>query len=159
LREVLSKPIADDQAKKESLHRAYDDAAGVDRKALQQRLNNTNDQLDKLTNTPAVIKRAARLNQSKTALEQQIAEADAKAKAAGVNIAEADAANVKLRALQQVEEKVFHNQSVIEGDIASGQPETVNIDNAIRELQKLKDNEKYGGRGWSRHSEREAHCG
>ncbi|GEM_PF-5000290 len=145
LREVLSKPIADAQAEKEALYKAYDEAAGVDRKALQQRLNNTHDQLDKLTNTPADIRRAARLNQSKAALEQQIAEADAKAKAAGINIGDADAANVKLRALQEVESKIFHNQDVIQGNTAQGAEESVNIDSAIKAVQKIQDNEKFGG--------------
>jgi len=101
--------------------------------------------MSKLTGTPADMKRMARLKDAETSLKQTIADADSKAKDAGVDIADADAANTKLRALQQVEEKVFHNQSVIQGDISSGQPETVNVDNAIRELQKLKDNEKYGG--------------
>ena len=44
-----------------------------------------------------------------------------------------------------MEKEVYHNQDVVKGDVAPGQDETVDIDNAIKAFQKLKDNEKFGG--------------
>ena len=116
----------------------------MDRKAFLDRLNSTRDQMSKLTNTPADLRRLARLKDAEASAKQLISDADAKAIAAGVNIADADAANVKLRALQEVEKNIFHNQDVIEGNVAQGATESVNVDNAIKAIQKMADNEKFG---------------
>jgi len=61
---------------------------------------------------------------------------DAKAKAAGVNIDDADAASVKLRALQKVAKKSFQNQDVIETARKS-------VKAAIKVIPKMADNEKF----------------
>lgn len=148
IRESLTKPIAEARTSKEALYKAYDDAAGVDRKALQERLDNTQDQMSKLTGTAVDMRRLSRLQEAETALKTEIAGADSKAEASGVKISDADAANVKLRALEDVEKNVFKNQDVVKGNTAQGEPEHVDVDNAIKAIQKMKDNEKFGGPRW-----------
>ena len=148
LREVLSKPIADADAEKRALYKAYDDAAGVDRKALEDRLSNTQEAMSRLTGTPGDAKRLARLQAAEASLKETIATADEKAAAQGVHIADADAANVRLRAMQDAEKNVFKNQAVVTGNTAQGGAEEVNVDEAIKAIQKMKDNEKFGGPRW-----------
>jgi hypothetical protein len=145
LREVLSDPIAQAKTARDSIYDAYDKASGVNRQELEQRLSNTQDQISKLTGTPADMKKLARLQDAEAGLKRTLKWSDQRASIAGVDIDEANSANIRFRALQDLEKNVFKNQNVVEGNTAQGGAESINVDNAIKELQKMKDNEKFGG--------------
>ncbi len=48
------------------------------------------------------------------------------------------------QALKELQVKVFKNPSIVQGNDVMGTPETVNVDSAVKTLQKMQDNTKYG---------------
>jgi hypothetical protein len=147
LREGLTQPINAGESAAQSLYKQIDDASGTDFKALNQKLKNTNKQIRLLTDTPEDQAMEAKLEQSRTGLQDKIDSAKREAIAKGVDpktLKQADAAFKQTEALRDVEEKVFKNVNVVKGNAAMGTEETVNIDAAVKELQKLQDNEAFG---------------
>lgn len=140
LQETLAKPIADNQAKADSLYDEMD-KTGVDVKNLTQKLRNTERKLTQLTDTPEDQTLESKLLNSREGLIQKI-------KDSGVSddqIAEADTQFQKTKALSDIQSRIFKNPSVVEGDVAHGTPETVNVDSTIKALKKL-ETSKYGNR-------------
>jgi hypothetical protein len=140
LQETLTKPIAENQAKADSLYDEMD-KTGVDVKNLTQKLRNTERKLTQLTDTPEDQALETKLINSREGLIQKI-------KDSGVSedqINEADTQFQKTKALSDIRSRIFKNPSVVEGDVAHGTPETVNVDSTIKALKKLQ-NTKYGDR-------------
>jgi hypothetical protein len=57
----------------------------------------------------------------------------------------ADGLYKREQALRDVQAKVFKNPNIVSGNTAAGTPETVNVDSAVKALQKLQDSTRYGG--------------
>ena len=140
LRESLTKPIAESEAKADALYKQIDES-GVDVKAMNRKLQNTNRQLKTLTDTPEDQAMEAKLEQSRTGLMDKIKESGVDPKL----IKQADAQFRQSRALADVEAKIFKNPEIVEGNSKFGTEETVNVDKAIKALEKL-ESSKYGAR-------------
>lgn len=143
LRESLTEPIKSAESNASSLYKQIDDASGADFKALGKKLQATNRALRNSVDDAE----EARLTERRDNIEETVADAKAKAREAGVDpkvLDQADAEFKKMSALTDVEKKIFKNVKVVKGNAAKGSAETVDIDKAVEELQKLQDNEKYG---------------
>jgi hypothetical protein len=148
LRTVAEEPIQTLDSSAKSLYRQIDNAAGTDFKALNEKLDNTEYQIRQLTETEEDVQKEAALEKSRTAIMDKIEAAKQDALKAGVDpkvLEQADAKFKQARALSDVETKVFKNPSIVQGNSAFGTSETVNVDSAIKQLQKLQDATKYGG--------------
>jgi len=148
LRTVVEQPIDALDSSAKSLYRQIDQAAGTDFKALNEKLANTEYQIRQLTETEEDVAKEAALEKSRTAILDKIDAAKQEALKAGVDpkvLDQADAHFKQARALSDLETKVFKNPSIVGGNTAFGSKETVDVDKAIRQLQKLQDVSKYGG--------------
>ncbi len=148
LRTIVEEPIHSLDASAKSLYRQIDSVSGTDFKALNEKLDNTEYQIRQLTETEEDVQKEAALEKSRTAIMEKIEAAKEQAKAAGVDPAildRADAQFRRARALSDVEAKVFKNPNIVKGNQVMGTAETVDVDSAVKALQKLQDSTKYGG--------------
>lgn len=147
VRELLTNPINRAKAIAKSGYDQIEQATGVDLKVIQQKLDNTIDEINKLTGTEADLAKEAQLEKARTELMDEVDEAKKAATAKGIPadaIDKADEAWKQHKALSEVNEAVFDNEGVIKGNAAHGTAETINVDNAIRNLEKLNNKVKYG---------------
>ena len=138
LRESLTAPIEVAEQNADALYKPIDDAAGTDFKGLSKKLKDTNFKIRMSTNPTD----EAAWEAKRTEIEDTITDAKQRAAEAGVpddQLAKADAQFKKMSALTDIEKKVFKNVNVV--DSTTGE---VNINSAVKELQKLQDNTKYG---------------
>lgn len=148
IREGLTNPIDISEATYKHLYGKIDQAAGTDIKALREKLSNTEYNIRQLTDTEADQAAEAKLESARTGLIDKINEANKAAIANGVDagtLQKADQTYQQTQALKDVESKVFKNPNVVVGNSKYGTNETVNIDSAVKALQRLEDNAKYGG--------------
>jgi hypothetical protein len=148
LRTVLEDPIESLETQAKSQYRQIDQAAGTDFKALNDKLSNTEYQIRQLTETEEDVAKEAQLEKSRTAILDKIEAAKQEAIAQGVDpkiLEDADANFKQANALRDVEAKVFKNTGVVKGNVVHGTPETINVDAAVKALQKMQDTEKFGG--------------
>lgn len=148
LRTSLEKPIDLFESDAKAKYRMIDEAAGTDFKALTAKLENTNYQIRQLTETEEDIAKEAKLEKSRSALIEKIQQAKEDAAANGVDpkiLDAADAQFMQKEALKEVQAKVFKNPNVIGGNAKFGTPERVNVDEAVKQLQRLADKSEYGG--------------
>jgi hypothetical protein len=147
LRTVLEKPIDTIESNAKAAYRQVDEAAGTDFKALREKLENTEYQLRQLTETEEDVAKEASLEKSRTAIMDKIEAAKQQAIKAGVDpklLDQADAQFKQASALKDLQTKVFKNTGIISGNKALGAEESVNVNQAVKELQKLQDNTKFG---------------
>ncbi len=147
VRELLTGPIDRAKSIAKSGYDQVEKATGLDLKVVQQKLDNTVDEINKLTGTEADLAKEAQLEKARTELMDEIDEAKKAATSKGVPadaIDKADAAWKQHKALSEVQGLVFDNEGVIKGNTAHGSPEVVSVDNAIRNLEKLNNKVKYG---------------
>lgn len=148
LRTIAEEPIAQLDSSAKGLYRQIDQAAGTDFKALNEKLSNTEYQIRQLTETEEDVAKESKLEASRIAIMDKIEAAKQAAKEAGVDpkvLDQADSQFKQARALSDLETKVFKNTGVIKGNAASGSSETVDVDKAVTQLQKLMDKTRYGG--------------
>jgi hypothetical protein len=134
----LTAPIEAADKGADALYKTIDDATGTDIKGLSKKLRDTNFKIRMSTNPTD----EAAWELKRTNIQDTIADALKQAKDAGVpddQLSQADAQFKKMSALTDVEKKVFNNVNVI--DPTTGE---VRLDAAVKELQKLQDNTKYG---------------
>jgi hypothetical protein len=89
----------------------------------------------------------AKLEKARTATMDKIEAAKQQAIKAGVDpklLEQADAQFSQANALKDLQAKVFKNTGVISGNKALGAEESVNVSQAVKELQKLQDSTKFG---------------
>lgn len=144
LRDSLSEPIGEAETNAKELYKQIDSASGADIKGLGEKLRTVNrairqsvsDAEDEALSTRRddILERMDQAKQA--AIEKGV---DPKV------LDQADEEFKRMSALSDVERKVFKNPDIIEGNTAHGSEETVNIDKAVKALQKLQDSEKYGG--------------
>lgn len=148
LRESLEEPIEQAHSTYKDLYKQIDDAAGTDVKALREKLANTQQDIRELTDTEEDVVKEAKLEKARQGLLDKITQAEKDATAAGVppdTLAKADKVFQQTQALKDVEAKVFKNPNVVIGNAKYGTNETVNVNSAIKAIQKLQDSAKYGG--------------
>ncbi len=143
LRESLTAPINTMEDSASSLYSQIDDASGTNFKTLADRLRRTNAAIRASVDDAE----EARLEARRSNIQDSIDDAKQTALAKGVDpdiLNQADAQFKRMSALTDLQAKVFKNPSVISGNVAHGTEETVNVDNAIKALQKLQDDDSYG---------------
>lgn len=147
LRTSLEEPIDTIHTQAKTLYRQIDDAAGTDFKALNDKLQNTNYQLRQLTETEEDVAKEAALEKSRQAILDKIEAAKQDALDNGVAPETLDKADQSFRqaeAMKDLEAKVFKNPSVVQGNARFGTPETVDVNKAVVQLQKLADKTEFG---------------
>lgn len=145
MRDSASGHISALEDAEDAAYKAQDEASGTDIKQLRENLRNAQYQKSLLTKTPADIEKAKELDTSIQATQDEINAANSRLQAKGIDPGAADNLFKARQAAQEFEDKVLHNQGVIKGDAAAGQPETVDVDALVRESQKLYDKDKFGG--------------
>lgn len=139
IREFLTGAIDQSEQKAADLYRQMDES-GVDVKRLGEKLQNTNRQIRQLTDTPEDQAIEAKLEKARTGIMDKLKDSGVDPKL----IQSADAQHKQTKALVDIN-KVLRNPSIVTGDISHGEPEAINVDQAINAFQKLKDT-KYGNR-------------
>jgi hypothetical protein len=148
LRAIVEEPIHSLDASAKAAYRQIDAAAGTDFKALNEKLSNTEYQIRQLTDTEEDVAKEAALEKARTATMDKIEAAKQQAIDNGVDpklLDKADAQFKQARALEELEAKVFKNPNVVAGNAVRGTPETINVDSAVKALQRLQDKEEFGG--------------
>ena len=138
LRESLTAPIGEAEKSADALYKQIDDASGTDFKGLGKKLKDVNVKIRMSTNPTD----EAAWEAKRSEIEDTLAEAKQKATDAGVDpktLERADAQFKKMSALTDVEKKVFKNVNVVDPTT-----DEINVNAAVKELQKLQDSEKYG---------------
>jgi hypothetical protein len=145
LRLLAEEPIDIVNTLKKNLYGQVDKAAGTDLKTLYDRLDKVNDAIDL---TAPGSPEEARLEATRTAQMQTIEDAKQTARTKGIDVdqtlAKADALHTREMALRDFQKGFLKNPNILEGNVAHGTPETVNIDSAIKVLQRMQDNTKFG---------------
>jgi hypothetical protein len=144
LRESLSEAIEGAEANAKELYKQIDDASGADIKGLGEKLRTVNRAIRKSVSDSE----DAALESRRDAITERIQAAKQSAIQRGVDpkvLDQADAEFKRMSALTDVEKRVVKNPDIVQGNEAHGTPPTVDIDKAVKALQKLQDNEKYGG--------------
>lgn len=143
LRGVLEQPIADTMKQAKSLYKKFDDAAGVDYRDLQSKLSDVEWKIKQALDPET----EARLTDARNQIADKIETAKQTAQAQGVDpsvLDQADSHFKQASALQDLQKKLFKNPSVVAGDTTKGAAETVDVDTAIKTLQRLDQPTKYG---------------
>jgi hypothetical protein len=145
LRTLAEEPISIVNGLKKGVYSQVDQAAGTDLKTLYDKLDAINDKIDlEASGSPA----EAKLEEARTSQMQTIEDAKTQARAKGVDVdkmlAKGDALHTREMALRDLQKGVLKNVNVVPGNAAAGTPETINVDSAVKAVQKLQDNTRYG---------------
>jgi hypothetical protein len=121
-------------------------AAQTDMKNLYDYKSELEDALDDPTN----ISQRSALRKELQTTQNQIERGEANARSAKVDpgmIDQARAMTQRRYAMQELDKRIFNNESVVRGNAAYGDEETVDTDAAIREAEKMNKPSKYAPRG------------
>lgn len=145
LRTLAEEPIHAVNQLKHGVYDQVDKAAGTDLKTLYGKLDAINDKIDlEASGSPE----EARLEAQRTSQMQTIEDAKAQARTQGVDVdkmlAKGDALHTREMALRDVQKQIFKNVNIVSGNAAEGTPEMINVDSAVKAIQKLQDNTKFG---------------
>lgn len=145
LRTLAEEPISVVNGLKKGVYSQVDQAAGTDLKTLYDKLDAINDKIDlEASGSPA----EAKLEEARTSQMQTIEDAKAQARTKGVDVdkmlAKGDALHTREMALRDFQKGFLKNVSIVPGNATAGTPETITIDSAVKAVQKLQDNTKYG---------------
>jgi hypothetical protein len=145
LKEVLSVPAATVKSDASGIYSKVDKAAGTDLKGLYDKLDTVEDKIRMSTN-PAeeAAHEVDRQNILGTIEDAKKQAADSGVPDVDKLLNDAQGKWTQSQALKDVQTKIFKNPSIVEGNVAHGTPETVNVDSAITALERLNANEKYG---------------
>jgi len=144
LRTSLAEPVDKAFTTAKSTYAKIDKASGTDFKALTDKLGEAEEKIRMAADGSA---EEAQAIEARDKLNFNFELAKQKAEREGVPLStlnEADKQWTKAQALKDVEAKIFRNPTHIEGNVAHGTPETVNIDSTIKALERLQSNTKYG---------------
>ncbi len=144
LRTSLEEPVSKAYAKAKSSYQKIDEATGTDFKAATDRVEYFE---EKARLEADGSEEQAKWENAANEARFKVMQAEQKAERAGVpmsTLKQADEQFKQASALKDVEAKVFKSPSSIAGNAAHGSEETVDVGNAIKALQRLQDNTKYG---------------
>ena len=148
IRTLMTKPIADASAVEKTLYKTVNDAAETDMKSLYDRREELTDALDE----PTQIANKTALQKELSTTQADITTGEAKVqsalgKSAPDLISKAKAATQQRFAMEQGDAKLFNNESVVKGNAAHGTDETINVDSAISNAEKLDKPSRFAPRG------------
>ena len=148
IRTTLEDPIKTIEAKGQGLYRQLDEASGGQFQKYSTAVDKINKRLDTLIEG-VDDDQIEKLEQQKSEIEtsqNQMFENLKETK--GVDESAVDTANAhwkQARALEDLDRKVFKNPNIVKGNLKYGTTETVNIDPAVKALQKMQDDTRFGG--------------
>ena len=144
-RTIAEEPISAINAAKKNVYSQVDSATGLNIKGLYDKLDAISDKLDV---APSGSPEEAKLELDRTNQMQTIDDAKQAARAKGVDVDKlldaGDALHTKEMAWRELQKNVLKNVNIVEENTAMGSPEKIKIDPAIKALQKMQDNSKFG---------------
>lgn len=147
LRTYLDEPIANVAARERVTYDTLNKAAKVDMKNLYEREAELEDAIDDPTNIVAKPKLNVELQRTR----MQIANGESAAQNSGIDaqkiLKTAKADTQQRYALEDLKKKVFNNENIVSGNRAAQQPESINIDKAISEVEKMDKPSKFAPSG------------
>jgi hypothetical protein len=148
IRALPDKPIAEAAKIEDSLYKTVNDAAQTDMKSLYDYREELQDALA----DPQTIGQRTALQKELYAAERSIKTGEANIQAtlgkdAPDLIQQAKAATQQRYAMEEGAKKLFNNESVVNGNVAHGYPESINVDNAIKAAENLDKPSKFAPRG------------
>ncbi len=153
IRTTLEDPIKTIEAKGQGIYRQLDAASGGQFQKYSNNIDKINKRLDTLiggVDGEAGIDddQIEKLEQQKSEIETSQNEMFENLKQTkGIDKDAVDTANdhwKQARALEDLQRKVFKNPNIVKGNLKYGTEETVNVDSAIKALQKMQDDTRFG---------------
>jgi hypothetical protein len=146
IRSLLDDPIEALSKNERASYDTINKASGTDLKSLYDHANDVQDALDDPTN---VANRNALQTELKTT-QESISKGEAQATKNGVDpdtLNDAKNMTKQRYAMENINQKLFNNESVISGNTTHGAPESINVDSAIRQVENLDKPSKFAPRG------------
>jgi hypothetical protein len=146
VRTLLDEPIAATAKAERATYNSINKAAGTDLKTLYDYRSDVQEALEDPTN----IGQRANLQKELQTTEDSISKGEALALKEGITPADLEKAKGMTQqrySMELLKQKVFNNEGVVEGDIAHGAEESINIKAAIREIQKLDKPSRFAPEG------------
>jgi hypothetical protein len=146
IRTLLDDPIENLSKLERESYDKINEASGTDLKSLYDHANDVQEALEDPTN----IANRTSLQKDLQGTQSQIAEGEAKATENGVDpdtLNDAKAKTQQRYAMENVNQKLFNNESVVKGNVGHGAPETINVDSAIRQVENLDKPSRFAPRG------------
>lgn len=146
MRTVLDDAIGKVSKQERGLYDTLNKASGTDLKTLYDHSSDVQEALDDPTN---IANRTA-LQKELQATQDSIAKGESQAAANGVDpntLTTAKAATQQRYAMETVKQKLFNNESVVNGNAEHGAPETINVKSAIRQVEGLDKPSRYAPEG------------
>jgi hypothetical protein len=146
IRTLLDDPIESLSTKERAAYDSINDASGTDLKALYDTRAKYQDAVE----DPAQIANHDTIQSKLEGIEAQIKTGETQAKANGVDLdtlEDAKAMTQQRYAMEDVNKKLFANNSVVNGNVKYGAPETINVDSAIRQVENLDQPSRFAPRG------------
>lgn len=132
LQRIMEKPIVEARAAKNAAYSKIAEAQEAAKPQLE-RIEAIDKELDGIDET-LQPERAGSLEDERAAITKQLGETGG---ADPQLLKQANEANKTYKGMQLMEKRILKNPRIVEGDIAHGTPETVNVDRAIVELKKM----------------------
>jgi hypothetical protein len=148
VRNLMDKPIENLTENESTAYDTLNDAAGTDLKSLYDRQSELQDALDDPTQ---VANKTALQNELKTT-QSQITDGESNVTEklgdqAPDLLNKAKGMTQQRYAMEDIAKKLFNNESVVNGNVAHGAPESINVDSAIRQVENLDKPSRFAPRG------------
>lgn len=146
IRTLADDTIAAVGKKESALYDTLNKASGTDLKTLYDHVEEVQDALDDPTN---IANRTALQTELKTT-QDAISAGEKQATANGIapeSLEQAKGLTQQRYALQDVKAKLFNNEAVVKGNVAHGVDETINVDSAISNAERLNKPSKFAPEG------------
>jgi len=145
IRSMMDKSIANLAKTERATYDTINEAAGTDLKDLYDYRTKLQDAIE----NPANIDREDLLQEKLKGLDEKITQAESKLKEKipDKSIEKAKQLTQKRYAQEELKKRLFNNESVVSGNAAHGAEESINVDAAIREVEKLNKPSRYAPEG------------
>lgn len=146
VRTLLDEPIHAAHKVERATYDAINKAAGTDLKSLYDYRNDLQEALEDPTN----IGQKANLQKELATTEESISKGEAQATKGGISpeaVKEAEGKTQQRYAMENLKQRLFNNESVVKGNVEHGAEESINVDAAIREVEKLDKPSKFAREG------------
>jgi len=146
IRSLLDDPIESVATKERAAYDTINEASGTDMKSLYDQRNTLQDALENPNNIDKEDALQAKLDRT----EAQISSGEAQARENGINpdtLNDAKNMTKQRYAMENVNQKLFNNESVVSGNMEHGAPESIDVKSAIRQVENLDKPSKFAPRG------------
>jgi phosphoribosyl-ATP pyrophosphohydrolase len=145
---MLDEPIKQTSKVERATYDTINDAAETDMKSLYDRQEELQDALDEPQNIANRTSLQKELYSTQDAIKTGEANVHEKLGEDASDLIEKAKATTQQRfAMETLKQKLFNNENVVDGNVAAGVPETINIKSAIRSAENLDKPSKYTPEG------------